>query len=98
MKKPKESNEIANRELKENIANTAIGILQKGTDYDELDLTRVEFGYLFDIEGHGVEALFKVITDRTTAFFAVQGKKLIRLEFTEPLFQTTVEGFLALHG
>ena len=96
--KPKERNEIANKQLKESIANTALGILQKDTDYGDLPYTKVEFGYLFDIDGHGIEALFKVITDKTTAYFAVQGTKMLRLNFSEELFQTTVDGFLDLHS
>ncbi len=96
--KPKERNEIENKELKENIANTALSILNKDIDYEDLAYTNVEFGYLFDIEGHGIEALFKIITDKTTAYFAVQGTKLLRLNFSEALFQTTVDGFLDLHS
>lgn len=94
---PKERNEIANQELKERLADTALRILQKDTDYENLAFTKVEFGYLFDIDGHGIEALFKMITDKTTAYFAVQGTKILRLHFSEALFQTTVDGFLDLH-
>lgn len=97
-KRPREKNEIANKPLKENLANAALGILQQGTDYEELAYTTVEFGYLFDIEGHGLEGLFKVVTDKTTAYFAVQGMRLMRLNFSEGLFQATVDGFLDLHG
>ena len=94
---PNEKNEIGNKQLKENLANTALGLLEQGKDYDELAYTKVEFGYLFDIEGHGIEALFKVITDKTTAYFAAQGNKLMRLNFTEELFRSTAEGFLDRH-
>lgn len=97
-KKPNERNEIYNKELKEEIVNNAVCLLQQGTDYDNLDYTKVEFGYLFDIDGHGVEALFKIITDRTTEYFAVQGTKLLKLEFSEELFKTTVDGFLQIHN
>lgn len=77
----KESNEINNKELKENIADVAIGLLEEGSDYNELAYTKVEFGYLFDIDDHGIEALLKVITDKTTAYFAVQGTSMMRLNF-----------------
>ena len=97
-KNPIERNEIENKELKENIADTALSILQKDTDYEDLAYTKVEFGYLFDIEGHGIEALLKIITDKTTAYFAVQGANMMRLNFSEELFQTTVDGFMDLHG
>lgn len=95
--KPKERNEIGNKELEENIANTALRMLKNDIDYKNLVYTKVEFGYLFDIEGHGVEALFKVMTDKTTAYFAVQGTKMLRLNFSEELFKTTVDTFLELH-
>ncbi len=91
-------NVINNKELKENIANAALGLLREGVDYDELAYTTVTFGYLFDFEDHGIEALFKVITDKTTAYFAVQGENLMRLNFTEELFETTAEGFLSMHS
>ncbi len=94
----KESNEINNKELKENIANVAIGLLEEGSDYNELAYTKVEFGYLFDIDDHGIEALLKVITDKTTAYFAVQGTSMMRLNFSDELFKTTVEGFMNFHG
>ncbi len=97
-KKPKEVNENGNRGLKENIADTSLGLLEMGVDYEKLEYTKVEFGYLFRIEGHGIEALFKVITDKTTAYFAVQGENLMRLNFSEELFASTVEGFMSLHG
>lgn len=96
--KAREKNEIENKELKERIANTALGILQKGVDYDNLAYTQVEFGYLFNIEGHGIEALFKVITDKTTTYFAIQGAKILKLVFSEEPFKTTVDSFLKLHS
>ena len=96
--KAKESNEINNKELKENIANTALSLLEEGSDYVDLAYTTVQFGYLFDIEDHGLEALLKVITDKLTAYFAVQGTSMMRLNFSDELFETTVAGFLDLHS
>lgn len=94
-KQPKEKNEIDNKNLKENIANAALAQLCQGEDYESLAYTKVEFGYLFDIENHGIEALFKVITDKATFYFAVQGTKLLRLTLNEALFQAYVDGFFA---
>lgn len=96
--KPKERNEIDNKELKENIANTALSIMQNGVDYEDLAYLKVEFGYLFQIEGHGIESLLKISTDKTIAYFAVQKAKMLRLNFSEELFKSTVEGFLKLHS
>ena len=42
--KAKESNEINNKELKENIANTALSLLEEGSDYIDLAYTTVQFG------------------------------------------------------
>lgn len=95
---PGERNEIGNHDLKVNLANTALGLLVQGEDYEELANTQVTFGYLFDIDDHGLEALYKIVTDKTTAYFAAQGDKLMRLNFNEELFDTTVEGFLSMHG
>ncbi|MDE7362938.1 MAG: hypothetical protein K2N38_13500 [Oscillospiraceae bacterium] len=96
-KKPRESNEIGNSELKIKLADAALGLLAEGEDYTELANTKCEFGYLFDIEGHGIEALFKLETDKTTAYFAAQGDKLMRLNFNEELFKSTTESFLDMH-
>ena len=93
-----ERNEIDNRDLKMNLADTALGLLVQGEDYGELANTKCEFGYLFDIDDHGIEALFKLTTDKTIAYFAAQGDKLMRLNFNEELFNTTVDGFLDMHG
>lgn len=71
--------------------------MSEGEDYAELVGTMVQFGYLFDIDNHGIEALLKIETDMTTAYFAVQGEKIMRLNFTEELFQNTTETFLNLH-
>lgn len=95
--KPSERNEITNKDLKEMLADTALGILIQGEDYEELAGTTVTFGYLFDIDNHGLESLFKIITDKTTAYFAAQGEKLMRLDFNDELFQSTTETFLSLH-
>ncbi len=92
-----ERNLINDVNLKENIADTALGILQEGVDYNDLVNTLVTFGYLFDIEDHGLEALFKMKTDVDTYYFAVQGTKMMRLDFKEELFEMTTQSFLELH-
>ena len=91
-------NRIEDKELKEWIADNAMNLLNEDSDYGQLAYTTVQFGYLFDFPDHGIEALLKVMTDKTTAYFAVQGAKMMRLELSEELFHTYVEGFLKLHG
>lgn len=55
--KPSERNEITNKELKEMLADTALEVLTPEEDYNELAGTTVQFGYLFDIDNHGLEML-----------------------------------------
>lgn len=94
----KERNEINNKGLKETLANTALSTLKPGEHYNDLTYTKVEFGYVFEIDEHGIEALFKIITDKETFYFAAQKDSLIILNFNEELFKTTTEGFLDLHS
>ena len=96
-KKTSEKNEINNRELKENLATTALNLLKPGEAYDQLAYTSCEFGYLFMIDGHGLEALFKITTDKGVFYFAAQGDKLMQLQFNEELFQSTTKTFLDMH-
>lgn len=96
--KPTEHNEMENKELKEGLANAALQMLAEGTDYETLDGTRCQFGYLFLIDGHGLEALFKVETDLGTAYFAAQGEQLLRLSINEALFKDLTSVFLELHA
>lgn len=91
-------NVIGDRDLKTQLADMALGLLVEGEDYGELANTKVEFGYLFYFEDHGIESLFKFETDKTIAYFAAQGDKLMRLNFNEELFRSTTEGFLEMHG
>ena len=91
-------NKIEDKELKEWIANNAINLLEKDKDYSELANTIVDFGYLYDFEGHGIEALLTVVTDKETVYFAVQGTKMMRVDLTEETFNAYVEGFIKIHG
>ena len=95
---PKGVNKIEDKEMKERIADTALNLLEKDSDYNELGNTAVEFGYLYDFENHGIETLFKVITDKTIVYFALQGTSMMRLDLDEELYNTYVEGFLKLHS
>jgi len=93
-----EKNEICNKALKETLGNTAISTLRQGSDYHGLSGLAVEFGYLYDIDGRGIEALFKVTTEMGSFYFAVQKGSLIRLDFSEEMFAATTETFLEIHG
>lgn len=98
-KKPRKSNEINNFALKESLAQEAIDrLLVKGRDYQERSELKAEYGYIFLIEEHGFEALFKIMSNVGTFYFAVQGEKIMALDFDEKLFRATSETFLSLHG
>ena len=72
-------------------------LLGPGEDFEQLENTRCEFGYLFWIEEHGLEALFKITTDKRECYFAAQKESLMRLNFNEELFRSTAETFLSMH-
>ena len=91
-------NEINNKELKEALANAALSSLKQGEHYNDLSGLIVEFGYLFDIDEHGIEALFKVITDKDTFYFAAQKASVIRLNFDETSFNEFARDFLERHS
>ena len=92
-----EKNEIGNKTLKENLAGVALQMLTEGQDYAQLAYTQCEFGYLFVIDGHGLEALFKVTTDKGIFYFAAQKSSVIRIDINEELFIGTTSKFLSLH-
>jgi hypothetical protein len=97
-KKQKSKNEITNIELKEVIANTALSTMTPGEYYDSLQGLSVEFGYLFTIENHGIEALFKIVTDKSTFYFAAQKNSISQLNFNEEEFKEATEQFLRMHS
>lgn len=91
-KQSMEVNQINNKELKENLANTALSILvnmQKITQ-DDFGGIQAEFGYLLMIEGRGLEALFKIIQNDNMYYFAVQQDELMMVEINEAQYESTV--------
>ena len=91
-------NEIENKELKEYLGDIALSGIQQGVEYNNLAGLTLEFGYLFDIDDRGIEALFKVITDIGTFYFVVQKNSLMKIDITEDMFVHTTEQFLKMHG
>lgn len=70
--------------------------MQKLTEDDFAGL-KAEFGYLLMIEGHGLEALFKIIKNEDVYYFAAQQDQLSLLEINESLYQSTVKNMLSMH-
>jgi len=93
-----ERNEMNNRRLRETVANAAISTLAQGEEYENLAYTAFEFGYIFTIEDHGLEALFKVTTDKGTYYFAAQKQSIMRLNINEEFFKATTSQFLELRN
>ncbi len=56
---------------------------------------RAEFGYLLMIENHGLEALFKILKDDDTYYFAAQQDRLMLLTIDENQFKSTVDYMLS---
>lgn len=71
-----ERSRINNADLKVKRLDAAMGLLVEGEDHENLAGTKGGFGYLFDIDHHGFEALFRITTDKTMAYFARRAKGL----------------------
>ena len=98
-KKKSDTNQINNKELKENLADTALSVLvnkQKIT-FDDFAGIKAEFGYLLMIENHGLEALFKIIKDNDVYYFAAQQDKLMLVTIDENQYKSTVDYMLSQH-
>ncbi len=100
-KKPSVKNLLSDRQLKENLLDTALSVL---VNQQELSLTKedftgieAEFGYLLMIADHGLEALFKIKKDSAVYYFAAQQGKLMLLSINEAQFQSTVAYMLDYH-
>ncbi|MEQ9265829.1 MAG: hypothetical protein RLN81_11445 [Balneolaceae bacterium] len=87
------------KQVKETLADNALEQLKMGSDLDKLENIEVEFGYIY-MRNDGLEALFKVVTDRKSIFFAAQQGKLMRLQenFNDELFQRTIQQMEEIHG
>jgi ligand-binding sensor domain-containing protein len=72
--------------------------MRPGVHYDDPSGFAVVFGYLFEIDGRGIEALFKVSTDKGLYYFAAQKGSVIMLDMDENTYQFHVEVFLDRHS
>lgn len=86
-------------DVKELLANTALGLLEQGSDFTDAVNTKVEFGYIY-LREDNYEAMFKIVTDKKTAYFAVQKGQMIRLNeaFNDLMFEGTAKQMKELHG
>lgn len=95
--KPTEHDESDNAELIDMLTDSAAQLLVESGDLADSSSAESQFGYLFDIDGHGLEALFKLTADSGVFYFAAQGESLLRLTINEEMFAETTEQFLKLH-
>ena len=94
-----EINQIRNSELKENIVNTAIGILLENNlvTNDDFPGLNVNVGYLFTKENGQLESLFKLVFTAKTFFFALQEGKLMIINIDDQMFDKTVNDMKGFH-
>ena len=76
-------------------------ILLRGLSLEELEsLTKSESKGVNKIEDKELKEWIanKVITDKGTVYYAVQGTKMMRLDLSEEIFNTYVGGFMKIHS
>lgn len=93
-----EKNLINDNKEKETIANFAIDFLTKNSIINDLVGIQCEFGYIYYIDNHGYEALFKIKKNDSVYYFAFQGMGLLYLNsMDENAYQAHVYSFNEMH-
>ena len=87
-----EQNQIYNSQLKENVVNTALGILvnNKLVTREDFNGLSVNIGYIFTKEDGQIEALFRTAFTDKLFFFALQNGKLMLIEINDDIYSQTV--------
>ena len=92
-----EQNLINNKEEKDRFANMAINLLISNNIISDYNGISCEYGYLYLIEGHGYEGLFKIKKMDKIYYFAVQGTNIEMVNLDENGFSFHAETFLNMH-
>ena len=92
-----EQNLINNKEEKDRFANMAINLLITNNIISDYNGISCEYGYLYLIEGHGYEGLFKIKKMDKIYYFAVQGTNIEMVNLDENGFSFHAEKFLNMH-
>jgi hypothetical protein len=79
-------NKLDDKELKEMIGNSALGLLTQGNDYDSLSGLIVQFSYIFQTP-EGIEAMFKITTDKKVLKFGVNRSKIMLIDLPDETFE-----------
>ena len=92
-------NQINNKELRENLLDNAFAYLVNTNMIKKEDFAgmKARFGYLLMVENHGIEALFKIMRDDKTFYFACQGDNLKILNINEEQFESVSLHMLDLY-
>ena len=92
-----EQNLINNNQEKEKFANMAINLLVSNNIISDYNGIGCEYGYLYLIEGHGYEGLFKIKKMDKIYYFAIQGTSIEMVNLDENGFSFHAETFLNMH-
>lgn len=88
---------INNKEEKEKFANMAINLLVSNNIISDYNGIGCEYGYLYLIDGHGYEGLFKIKKMDKIYYFAIQGTSIEMVNLDENLFELHKQSFLDMH-
>jgi len=97
-RKKKEENLINNQEMKDQLANNAINILMQNRIISDFNNIECEYGYLYNIEGHGFEGLFKIKKLDKIYYFVVQGNNMQMVNLNEEQFEAYKMSFIEMHN
>ena len=92
-KKKKIKNEIDNNEVLTMLENYAFQLLFEGKDYQNINSLKSSFGYCIYGVNDELEALYKVTTDLSVAYFQAIHGKVLRLNLDEEKYNWAVQVF-----
>ncbi len=94
-----ERNLVSDSELTNKIANAGLNILliNKLLSQNELVNLQLQFGYLFETDSAEIEGLFRIVSGNKHFFMALQKGKIMLLNYTEELFNSTIKKMQECH-
>ena len=88
-------NEVHNDNIIFQLANYGVSLLTKGKDFDNAEGMKCIFGYcITGIDGQ-LESLFKIETDKITAYYQVIRGSVTRLNIDENMFNSAIDIFFS---
>lgn len=88
-------NEIHNDEVTFMLANYGVGLLNKEKDYGDISSLKCIFGYCVTGVDGELEALFKIETDKTVAYYQAIKGNIKRLNISEEMFNSAIDIFFS---